>query len=413
MYTLWMDIINKCRSCDSEKIEIVWELEKSPYGDLFKELRSEALKLEFKSLTLVICNSCSLIQLLEQPEIGIIYENYLYRTTVTNALSSYYKQVEIRLVTEYNLLKGSLVIDIGSNDGTFLNNFKQKGFNVIGIEPTKESAQIALDKGINTFNGYFDSEACKFIKKQIKKPALISTNYTLANVNDMKQFLILVTELMTDETIFSIITGYHPDQFAVNMFEYINHDHISYYTLRSFSVLCESLGLKVIDATRVEHKGGSIQFVVAKDNSIWPIQSSVAQIAQREEWLNCNSSEYVFKLRDNINKSKIVINELIDSVGNRPIHGIGASISTTHLCNQFGISKLIDSVFDDDINKIGLHAPGSGIVVKSLSNLYEHSNSLLIILAWQHTNRILDRVSELGFKGQVIIPLPNPRIISL
>jgi hypothetical protein len=408
-----MDIITKCRSCDSEKLEIVWKLEKSPYGDLFKVLRSEALNLESKSLTLIICNSCTLLQLLEQPEIGIIYENYLYRTTVTYALSSYYKQVEIRLVTEYNILKESYIIDIGSNDVPFLINFKQKGFNVIGIEPTKESAQIAKDKGVTTFNGYFDSEACIFVKKQTEKPALISTNYTLANVKDLKQFLILVTELMTNETIFSIVTGYHPDQFAVNMFEYINHDHLSYFTLKSFSVLCESLGLKIIDATRVEHKGGSIQLVVAKNSSTLPIQSSVTQIAQREEWLNCNSREYVFELRDKIDKSKIIINELIDSAQNRPICGVGASISATHLCNQFNISKIIECVFDDDINKIGLHTPGSGILVKSLSNLFEHNNSLLIILAWQHTNRILGRLTELGFKGQVIIPLPNPRIITL
>jgi hypothetical protein len=408
-----LDKIYECRSCSSDKIEVVWELEKTPYGDLFKTSKVEAKKLELQFLTLVICNNCSLLQLLNNPEIQVIYENYLYRTSITNPLFSYYNQLANRAVNDYRISKNDLVVDIGSNDGTFLENFKDKGIKVLGVEPTLKSAQVAIDNGIATFNGYFDVEACNFIDAQSEKLALVSTNYVLANIVDLKSFFTLITRLMTDKTVFSVVTGYHPDQFAVNMFEYINHDHLFYFTLKSFKNLCENFDLKIIDATRIEHKGGSIQFVVVKNSSQLETQSSVSQIAQREQWLNCNSVEYVLNFKSNIENIKASINNLLSSIDEPNVYGVGASISTTQLCNQCNLSQKIKYIFDDDINKIGRYTPGSGIEVKALSELPNDSNSFLIILAWQHTNRIINRLKEVKFRGKVVIPLPNPRIISL
>jgi hypothetical protein len=412
---MWINMskIKKCRSCSSEKIEAVWELETTPYGELFKTSMVEAKKLGLQFLTLVICNNCSLLQLLNNPEIQVIYENYLYRTSITNPLFSYYNQLANRAVNDYRISKNDLVVDIGSNDGTFLENFKDKGIKVLGVEPTLKSAQVAIDNGIATFNGYFDVEACNFIKAQSEKAALVSTNYVLANIVDLKSFFTLITSLMTDKTVFSVVTGYHPDQFAVNMFEYINHDHLFYFTLKSFKNLCENFDLKIIDATRIEHKGGSIQFVVVKNSSQLETQSSVSQIAQREQWLNCNSVEYVLNFKSNIENIKASINNLLSSIDEPNVYGVGASISTTQLCNQCNLSQKIKYIFDDDINKIGRYTPGSGIEVKALSELPNDSNSFLIILAWQHTNRIINRLKEVKFRGKVVIPLPNPRIISL
>jgi len=408
-----MNRISMCRSCDSKRISKLWQLKKSPYGDLFKTSRNEAVDLTSHSLTLAECSNCYLLQLLEHPDKEDIYENYLYRTSNTKPLSSYYKQMATHLTSEYGIVTEQSVLDIGSNDGSFLLNFKKLGYNVIGIEPSKDSSQLAVSKGIPTFTGYFNSEASEYIKAQTKHLSLITTNYVLANVLNLKEFISLVTELMSDETIFSVVTGYHPDQFAVNMFEYINHDHLSYFTLKSFSHLCDQFGLRVIDAIRAEHKGGSVQFVVSKKSSIWPIHSSVSQLAQREDWLRCNSSKLVLDLRRKINRLKIDLNQLIDTAGDTAIYGVGASISSTHFCNQFEVSKKIQCIFDDDINKIGLYAPGSGLPVKSLETVAQYNNSVLIILAWQHTVKILDRLKDLSFKGKVLIPLPTPILLEL
>jgi len=406
-----MIVIKLCRVCGSDKIDIVCKLSSSPYGDLFKTSQTEAKSLGYQNLALAICGQCDLLQLTENPDVATIYGDYLYRTTITNLLSSYYSQVTNRLILEYELKTSSTIIDIGSNDGTFLLNFKLKGFNVIGIEPTKNSAEIAEKKGVLTFNGYFDKSAYGFIIDKIEYPSLISINYTLANITDIYSVFELIIKLMNDRTVLSIITGYHPDQFAVNMFEYINHDHLYYFTIASLSNLCNIFGLKILDVTRVEHKGGSIQFIIAKNYSDWKVQSSVSQLIQREKWLNCNESDFTNQLVSRIDAISNSIKLILTNFNNKTIYGVGASISSTHLCNQLQLSNLIKYIFDDDLNKIEKFSPGSGIEVKLLSDLPTNDGSLVIILAWQHSEKLLNRLKEIGFSGQVLLPLPSPKLI--
>ena len=96
---------------------------------------------------------------------------------------------------------------------------------------------------------------------------------------------------------------------------------------------------------------------------------------------------------------------------NKSLYGIGASISTTYLCNQFGLNDRLTKLFDDDKNKIGLFAPGTSRCVESLSNIPTTADSVAIILAWQHSEKLIQRLNELKYLGQIVLPLPNPRLL--
>jgi hypothetical protein len=216
---------------------------------------------------------------------------------------------------------------------------------------------------------------------------------------------------MGEKTVLSIITGYHPDQYGVNMFEYINHDHLTYLTVESLGNLCNALGLKIIDVNRSEHKGGSVQFILVKETSLFKTHSSVAQLLQREIWLRSNTPEFTQRLAFQISGVRKDLDEKLKHLKCDSIYGIGASISTTYLCNQFGLSDKIDKLFDDDVNKIGRFSPGSGIQVNALKDIPSGNSSLAIILAWQHSEKLLSRLKEEGFSGKVLIPLPFPQIL--
>ena len=220
-----------------------------------------------------------------------------------------------------------------------------------------------------------------------------------------------IESLMDDETILSVITGYHPDQFAINMFEYINHDHLTYLTVESFGNLCGRLGLKIIDLNRSEHKGGSIQFVVSKNNANFKTQSSVGQLRQREIWINANTAMFTRRIQLEIENIGIRLSNLLEKMKIRHLYGVGASISTTYLCNQFGLNNLLTDLFDDDTNKIGLFAPGTRRSVQSLSRIPTSSESVAMILSWQHSEKLIQRLNELNYQGQIILPLPNPRLL--
>ena len=404
--------IDSCRSCENPNLEVVWELENSPYGDLYKSTAKEALEVGFETLTLGFCDACKMLQLLEITDLSSTYDDYLYRSSVTNALSSYYVQTAERLISDYGLNREDLIVDIGSNDGTFLSGFLKHEFRVLGVEPTRENANTAILRGVHTLNEYFEAQTVDRILREAGSPKLISINYTLANIPNLLTFLNNIVRLMDENTIFSVITGYHPDQYAVNMFEYINHDHLTYLTVESLGNLCKILNLKVIDLNRSEHKGGSIQFIIAKESSDFEVQSSVNQLLQREIWLNTNTVQFTKNLEIRVRDLNKALNEMLKSLQNTVLYGIGASISTTYLCNQFGLNDKVEKLFDDDENKIGRFAPGSGKPVQALTSIPMKVDSVALILAWQHSEKLIQRLSKLGYPGRILTPLPNPKLFS-
>ena len=400
-----------CRMCNCTNFELLWDLKNASYGDLFKNNFEEALKVKFHPFVLVRCNNCKLLQLRDLTDISGQYDEYLYSSKTTNALVDYYALTATRLMSEYEIRPGSLILDIGSNDGSFLLEFKDKGMRVLGIEPAKPASILADSFGITTLNEYFTKDTVKKITSTYGIPKLISINYTLANIPNLIDFFDNLVLLMNNETVISIITGYHIDQFAINMFDYIGHDHLTYLTLNDLEFISKKFSLKLLDVSRSEHKGGSIHVTLSLKSANLESRSSVKQLIQREVWEKSKENIGILDLKhrvDTISKETI---KIIKMFHGSPIYGIGASISTSYLLNYFELNKYITELYDDDSNKIGKFSPGVGKKVSSINDLPNNSECLAIILAWQHTNKILDRLKQVGFTGRIFAPLPFPRFL--
>jgi hypothetical protein len=401
----------KCRLCLDPNIEFFWKIVESSHGDAFKDQRLEAISQEKVSLTLGICKSCGLLQILETFDIKSQYRDYLYKTSNTNALSNYYERLSRNLIYLYQFSKNDLIIDIGSNDGTFLKFFKTLGYSVIGIEPSTLTAHQANADGIKTINSFFDKNSVQEILK-LGKIGLISINYTIANVPNLEIFFENLIKIMNEDTIVSIVTGYHPDQFEVKMFDYVGHDHLSYLSLTSLSNLCKKFGLKIFSAERIEHKGGSIHVLLGRSSSRIESNSSVKQLIQREKWLDIENIEYHLQFKKAIKFNLNEVKEFIGRLGNTSILGVGASISTSYLIKTLDLGKKISYLFDDDLNKIGKFSPNYGIEVKPLSDIGEFKGKPVLLLAWQHTDKLLERLEECGYVGKIIIPFPKLKVIN-
>jgi hypothetical protein len=140
-------------------------------------------------------------------------------------------------------------------------------------------------------------------------------------------------------------------------------------------------------------------------------RSSINQLIQRETWQKSKENTEILNLKNRIDSISEETKKNLKLFDGVPIYGIGASISTSYLLNYFEINEYITELYDDDTNKIGKFSPGVGKKVISLNDLPKHSECLAVILAWQHTNRILERLNQVGFKGEIFIPLPYPRFI--
>ena len=400
-----------CRMCRFKDFELLWDLKNATYGDLFVNNFEEALKVTFHPFILVRCNNCKLLQLRDLTDISEQYDEYLYSSKTTNALSDYYALTTTRLMNEYKISSGSLILDIGSNDGSFLLEFKNLGMRVVGIEPAKPASILADSCGIETLNEYFAADTVTKILSNYGLPKLISINYTLANIPNLIDFFNNLVPLMNDETVLSIITGYHIDQFSINMFDYIGHDHLTYITLSDLGFISKQFNLKLLDVNRSEHKGGSIHVTLSLKSSKLKSRSSIKQLIQREIWGKSKENIGILDLKHRIDNISEETRKILKTFSGSPIYGIGASISTSYLLNYFELNEYIKELYDDDTNKIGKFSPGIGKHVSSINDLPNHSESLAIILAWQHTNKILERLKQVGFTGKIFAPLPFPRFL--
>ena len=400
-----------CRSCSSTNFNLLWKLKDAAYGDLFRESKEKAELEATQPFALGECASCKLLQLRDQTNLKLQYDSYLYQSKVTVGLNQYYQKISERISRSINL-RGRRVIDIGSNDGSFLLYFSNSGLEVLGVEPAQTPAQNAEKSGIPTIRSYFSSELASEILKHYGKAGLVSVNYTLANVPNINDFLIGTKKLLDDDGLVSIITGYHPDQFSVNMFDYIGHDHLTYFSFNTLRESLEQAGLRVVSAERNELKGGSLHVLAGHIESTKNVDPSINYIKQREDWIWRDNADGVLGIKSRVEVQKNLVQGLL-SESSVKFLGLGASISTSYLVNEFEISEYIEFLVDDDNLKVSRYSPRFGIPVISFHDEKVRSYRNAIILAWQHTNVLMSRLAKSQFKGNVIVPLPNSYAKSL
>ncbi len=403
----------KCRICGSSSLELAWDLAQAPYGDLFCESKEAARELPSLGMTLMLCKDCELLQITQEVDVEEIYLEFLYQSSVTAGLADYYQRLAKSLILDLGLRSSDLVVDVGSNDGTGLKPYREAGMRVLGIEPSRLPASVSMDAGIPTINSFLDENSVNRTLAECGVAKLVCANYVAANIPDPVAFFGNMRAMLAPDGVISVVTGYHPDQFAVNMFDYIYHDHLSYFSVASAVRMAEASGLRLTGAERVEHKGGSIHLLFRSTESKVRPDESIAKLIQREKWLGAGLVGTYSALAVRIDVALQEVHQLLGVAPVSAVAGVGASISTTHLLHQFRIGGNVTRLFDDNANKIGRFSPGFGIEVSPLKDLGRGEWPLALLLAWQHSEVLLNRMQNVGFTGSVIVPLPNPHIVHL
>jgi SAM-dependent methyltransferase len=396
-----------CPICSSDSWEIVLPLAPTPLGDRLTETRARACALPKYALDLALCKQCghAFLPLAVSPEES--YNDYFFETSDSPGLSDSMKRLAEQLWQEVTKSKPRYVLDIGSNDGTWLRHFKNFGNKVLGIEPSPRHAHVASESGIETVNDYFSTSSAVKIAEKYGAPSLITANFVTANVPDLNDFFQAIANLSDNETTIAILTGYHPDQFRVNMFDFIYHEHVSYFTCQDFINLGEKYGLVLVDAQRIGLKGGSLRAVFRKQTAHSSINGDVGRLAQFENWLNVRSANWFSDVHKQIKRAQQQTHNLLDQVGATRIVGYGVSHSVTTLIYQFGLDKRIEVLTDDNPRRQKKFAPGSGLSVINPQKITEDGFDTVIIMAWQHDALIIKRLKEIGFSGSIVQPLPR------
>ena len=403
-----------CRVCGSDEIETILKLNDTPLEDQFVDELNKQREQKTLPLELAICKQCGYVHLpyIINPEES--YVDYLYKSGVTPGLRLHYDEYAKDIVENYNIEKDSLVVDLGSNDGSMLASFKKQGMNVVGVEPASLIADYASQSGIKTINDYFSDRVVSQIVADYGKADVITANYMFANIDNIVDFTKSVESLLAENGIFVVETGYHPEQFKIKMFDYIYHEHFSYFTVGVFNYLFDQCGLKMIDVQKTKPKGGSIRVVIQKYSGSRETLPSVSMTINDEKESSIYEIETYREFSNSLQELKSELIKLLKSIKEKgqSVVAFGASHSTTTLIYHFELSDYIDYIVDDNEAKHGLYSPGLHIPVFSTNRIYVDKPNYILLLAWQHSSVILERHSKFLSNGRrVIVPLPSVRVL--
>lgn len=405
---------NNCRLCQSENVEMVMKYVSTPVGDHFVSKDQTVEKQELYPLDLYFCKECGQLQLLDVVNPEFIYKDYLYETSTSLGLVEHFKNYADDLIQKINIESGDFTLDIGCNDGSFLKCFHDRGMNAWGVEPASAIAKKVEEKGLNVKNTFFSYELSQDIKKNHGLAKMISANNVMANVEDMNDFAKGVSSLLADDGVFIFESGYAVDTLNKSVMDNIYHEHLCYFRLNPLVKFFEQHGLEVIEADRVDTKGGSLRGIAQKIGGKMAISQKVYDRIKMEEDMGLESVEFYKKFATQMELVRDdFLNQLeqIKSEG-KTIAGYGASVGVTTLLYYYGADKFIDVLYDDNPIKQGLYSPGHHIPVVSSDEIYQQNPDYVVCFPWRYVSQIKKRhIKYFSQGGRMIVPLPNVNIV--
>jgi SAM-dependent methyltransferase len=404
-----------CRICKNSNIETVMRLADTPLEDQFLKEEFKHVEQTLFPLELAICTDCHYLHLpyIVNPEAS--YADYVYVSGVTVGLRDHYNDYAKQIIKDFDIADNSLVIDLGSNDGSMLASFKHVGMRVLGVEPAKAIAELANTNELPTINDFFTDEVVEKILDEYGHAKVVTANYMYANIDDVLSFTRLVEKVLDKDGIFVVQTGYHPEQMKINMFDYIYHEHFSYFTTEVLDKIFQSCGLNLIHAEKNRPKGGSLRVVSQLEQGTRAKDTSVDNILEEERKNGMNQAQTYIDFAEQIRIIKNQILKELQELKNKGkrIVGLGASHSTTTLTYHFELAPFMEYLVDDNQLKYGSYSPGHHLPVYPSDKLYEDKPDYVILLAWQHTDSILNRHKAILDSGiKFIVPLPELKIIN-
>lgn len=391
--------LKKCRGCDSAMLEELLDLGESPIANNF--LSSEQISLQEPTypLSLMCCRDCGFVQISQQlPETLLFNETYLYFSSYSTSWLDHSRKFAEEMSSSLNLGSNSLVLEIASNDGYLLNFFKLKGISTLGIEPSRNVAEIAIQKGIPTEIEFFSKNVASQLKERNVKPDLIVANNVLAHVPDIQDFLSGVAELVTSETVVCIEFPHLVNLLRFNQFDTIYHEHYSYLSVTSLMPLLDKYGLKIFNVSELETHGGSLRLFIDSASSTRAIEDNVLKIRNLESMFDPRMRENKAVLQKSVLRVKeeltAEIRNLKQSGKKIALYGAAAKGNTLlNYCNV--VSTDIEYAVDANPNKQNKFLPGTQIPVYKPEILLTNPVDAVLILPWNLGSEINSQLRKL------------------
>jgi len=400
------ETIECCRICGSDNIEEVLDLgEQPPANSLY---RSDEKRPPAVPLRLMYCQKCSTVQLGEDVDPEYLFGEYLWVTGTSATAEQYsheFAKKALSQVVEHN--KSPYIVEIASNDGTFLKRFIEKGCKVLGIDPAKNIAEFAVKNGIPTKADFFTLDLAERLVEKEGKADIVFARNVIPHVKEIHSVIGGINTLINEGGV-GIIEVHNAGLILEELhYDYIYHEHLFYYTLKTISGLIERYGLHVFDVMLSPISGGSWVIYFSKNKK--EKTKELIKHEKKELENNINSYHRWVEFSDQVTVHSEKLKKMVMQ-SDKKIPAYGASARSSTLLNFCGITnKHISVVIDKNPMKNGLMTAGSNIPVVSFEDGLKEikSSEKILLLAWNFQDEIVQELREAGFSGKFIIPLPG------
>jgi hypothetical protein len=406
-----------CRFCKTALTHVFIDLVNSPASNSFLTQQQLNEPETFYPLKVYTCPKCFLVQIDEYKKSDAIFDSdYVYFSSFSTTWLEHSRKYTGLMTERFGLSKESLVVEVASNDGYLLQYFKEKGIPVLGVEPTANTARVAVEKGIDTVVDFFGVRLATRLAGENKKADLLLGNNVLAHVPDIVDFVGGLKILLKEQGVITMEFPHLMQMIDNNQFDTIYHEHFSYLSFYTVQQIFRSQGLELFDADELPTHGGSLRIYAkhAADTSK-PIGPRVSALLEKEAARGMKDLDYYdnFQAKAQEVKYALTIFLIEQKKAGKKVAGYGAAAKGNTLLNYCGIKNdLIDFVVDANPHKQGKWLPASHIPVVAEAVLKLERPHYVLILPWNLRAEITKQLSYIKeWNGSFVIPIPRLEIV--
>jgi hypothetical protein len=371
----------------------------------------------FYPLHVFVCDHCFLAQLPEHVTPKAIFEEYAYFSSYSDTLLKHSREYTEEMTRRWALGKQSLVVELASNDGYLLRNFVSNGVPVLGVEPAKNVAKIAIEKGIPSVTQFFGVALATTLARDERHADLLLGNNVLAHVPDINDFVEGMHILLKPQGVITMEFPHVMQLITQNLFDTVYHEHFSYLSFTTVEAIFSAHGLTLFDVDEIPTHGGSLRIYGrhAADTTK-PVSPKVADLRQREATFGIRDLKTYSSFGRKVAATKRKILEFLVAAKSegRSIAGYGAPGKGNTLLNYCGIrTDFLDYTVDRSPYKQGTYTPGTRIPILTPETIRKTRPDFLFILPWNLADEIIAQnayIREWG--GKFVIPIPELTVIA-
>jgi hypothetical protein len=408
--------IQRCRICDNSELAHIIDLGDQYLTGIFP--RDPRQPLTHGPLKLVMCTggaeSCGLVQLEHSYDPTEMYgRNYGYRSALNRSMVEHLRRKAQSVSTQVELRDGDVVLDIGSNDGTFL-SFFHKSIRRVGMDPSAAELCASYDEGIHCVADYFSAN--RFTNEVGGAKARLVTSIAMFyDLDNPQEFVSDIASILADDGVWHFEQSYLPLMLDVNGYDTICHEHVEYYSLAQIEWMLTRAGLRVLDVETNNVNGGSFAVTAGKASGPRATNDRVAEMRDRERRAGLNTMEpfRVFEQKVKAHRAQLV--DLITSLvsDGSTVLGYGASTKGNVILQYCGLSaEQIPCIAEVNTDKFGCFTPGTLIPIVSESEAHAMRPDYFLAMPWHFRTTLLEREADfIARGGGMIFPLPNLEIV--